>query len=138
MFLFQAELREMSQTADEYRHKCEISGEENEALGSQVEQLNNEIKRLETNSDMKNVECQKLKVNIRFVLNFVDLKCFIQKEQVEEMSRTADDYRQKYDISLEGNKNLLAETERLKHEIKRVEAGADMKSVEMQKLKVRI
>jgi uncharacterized protein YdcH (DUF465 family) len=65
--LFQAELREMSQTADEYRHKCEISSGENEALGSQVELLSNEIKRLEANSDMKNVECQKLKVNIRFV-----------------------------------------------------------------------
>ena len=57
MFLFQAELREMSQTADEYRHKCKISSQENEALGSRVELLNNEIKRLETNSDIKNVEC---------------------------------------------------------------------------------
>jgi hypothetical protein len=75
------------------------------------------------------------KHSLRF--NFVSLKHFIQKEQLEEMSRTADDYRQKYEISLEGNKNLLAETERLKHEIKRLEANADMKSVEMQKLKVR-
>ena len=137
MFLFQAELREMSQTADEYRDKCKISSQENEALGSRVELLNNEIKRLEANSDMKNVECQKFKVNIPFVLNFVGLKYFTQKEQLEEMSRTADDYRQKYDISLEGNKNLLAETERLKHEMKRLEANVDMKSVEMQKLKVR-
>ena len=47
----------MSQTANEYRHKCKIASQENEALGSQMELLNNEIKRLETNSDIKNVEC---------------------------------------------------------------------------------
>ena len=70
-------------------------------------------------------------------MNFFVLIFFPLKEQLEEMSRTADDYRQKYDISLEGNKNLLAETERLKHETKRLEANADVKSVEMQKLKVR-
>ena len=54
LFFFQTELREMSQTANEYRHKCKIASQENEALGSQMELLNNEIKRLETNSDIKN------------------------------------------------------------------------------------
>ena len=52
------------------------------------------------------------------------------------MCRTADEFSHKNRISSEQNENLVAETDRLNKEIKRLEVNIEMKNNEYQQLKV--
>ena len=51
------------------------------------------------------------------------------------MCRTADEFSHKNRISSEQNENLVAETDRLNKEIKRLEVNIEMKNNEYQQLK---
>ena len=52
------------------------------------------------------------------------------------MCRTADEFSHKNRISSEQNETLVAETDRLNKEIKRLEVNIEMKNNEYQQLKV--